>query len=269
MEEPLRLSPLAWIEGEWTTAPPTAPRPPSDLEVVTWNTWFGGHMFEERTVALLAELERRSPHVIALQEVTAPLLAALADAAWVRRRYHLSQLDVRDYDVLLLSREPVRRITSLDLPTGMGRRLLVADLACGLRVATVHLESTSDCAAARAAQLRRILPYLARDPDVALVGDMNFRPGDRLEEAELDPSFRDVWPALHPAARGYTVDTERNAMRLAVRSTPTQKRIDRVFLRSAGWRATAIELLGTQPIDDDETFISDHFGLAVSLATSG
>ncbi len=71
MEEPLRLSPLAWIDGEWTTAPPATARSTTELQLITWNTWFGGHMFEERTAALLAELERRSPHLIALQEVSA------------------------------------------------------------------------------------------------------------------------------------------------------------------------------------------------------
>lgn len=267
IEDPLRLSPQSWIAGEWTTAPPAAASATTELQLITWNVWFGGHMFEERAAALLDELERRSPHVIALQEVTTTLLHALAGAGWVRRRYQLSHVDVVDYDVLLLSREPIRRLTSLDLPTEMGRRLLVAELSCGLRVATVHLESTADCAAARAEQLRIIVPYLARNPDVVLMGDMNFRPGDALEEAALDPSFRDVWPMLHPASPGFTVDTDRNPMRLAARSTPTHKRIDRVFLRSAAaaWHATSIELLGTQAIDHDETFVSDHFGLAATI----
>jgi endonuclease/exonuclease/phosphatase family metal-dependent hydrolase len=147
----------------------------------------------------------------------------------------------------------------------MGRRLLVADLACGLRVATVHLESMAEFAAARAAQLRIVQPYLARSPDVVLIGDMNFRDGDALEESVLDPSFVDVWPHLRPSSSGFTVDSDRNPMRLASRSTPTRKRIDRVFLRSESWRATSIELLGTEPIDDDETFVSDHFGLAFTL----
>jgi endonuclease/exonuclease/phosphatase family metal-dependent hydrolase len=280
-----QLSPQAFLDGEWTAAAPAAASAATSLQLVTWNTWFSGHMFEERTAALLDELARRHPDVIALQEVTEPLLKALRDAPWVQRSYQLSELEVRSYDVVILSRHPIRRLTTLELPTSMSRRLLVAELACGLCVATVHLESTAGFAQSRAEQLAIIQPYLARDPDVVLVGDMNFQPGAAVEEAALDPSFVDVWPRLRPADPGYTVDTAVNTMRLMADSRAIQKRIDRVFLRSPRWRASAIDLLGTTPLPHDEafisdpsidllgttplphdeTFISDHFGLAVRL----
>lgn len=263
--EPLTLTPQAFLVDEWTAAGVAPPAPPVELRLVTWNTWFGGHMFEDRTLALLAELERRRPDVIALQEVTPILLEALRDMPWVQRDYQLSEPDVYAYDVMLLSRHPLRGLTSLELPSAMGRRLLVAELACGLRVATVHLESTAGCAAERAAQLRIVQPFLAGHRDVALVGDMNFAPGAALEEAALDPSFVDVWAQLRAAEPGYTVDTDVNTMRRATHGAPARKRIDRVFLRGPTWRAASIELIGTAPVDLDGTFISDHFGLAVTL----
>ena len=46
----------------------------------------------------------------------------------------------------------------------------------------------------------------------------------------------------------------------------SRKRIDRVFVRAARWRATHIELVGTEPIDAEGTFTSDHFGLSCTLA---
>lgn len=263
--EPTWLSPQAFLGGEWTTAAPAPAPAATSLQLVTWNTWFEAHMFEERTEALLDELGRRRPDVIALQEVTPALLKAVRETPWVQRSYQLSELEVRAYDVVILSRHPLHRLTALELPTEMGRRLVVAELACGLRVATVHLESMSDYAAARAEQLAIIQPYLARHPDVVLVGDMNFRPGAAVEEAALDPSFVDVWPRLHPADPGYTIDTAINTMRLISHGSESQKRIDRVFLRSPRWRASSIELVGTTPLPHDETFISDHFGLAVRL----
>lgn len=120
----------------------------------------------------------------------------------------------------------------------------------------------------RAAQLRIIQPVLVeRYEDVVRVGDMNFQPGDPLENAALDPAFVDVWPALHPEEPGHTVDTNVNTMRLQVRSTPAHKRIDRMFARGPHWRARSIELVGTKPIDLDGTFISDHFGLEAVFST--
>lgn len=267
--ERLTFAPQRFIAGDWYDAPYVEPGGRVDVRLVTWNAWFGGHMFDERCDALLAELGRRRPDVIALQEVTQAQLRALLAAPWVRADYQASQREVMAYDVVILSRLPIRRLAELELPTDMGRRLLVAELACGLAVATVHLESTREEAGTRAAQLRVLQPVLAeRYRDVVLVGDMNFQPDDPVENAALDPSFIDAWPAVHPGDPGYTVDTDINTMRLQVRSTPTRKRIDRVFLRSAHWRARSIELIGTQPFDAEGTFISDHFGLETVLTTA-
>jgi endonuclease/exonuclease/phosphatase family metal-dependent hydrolase len=264
----LELDPLIFAAGRWAPTPTPAREPPRALRVLTWNVWFGGHMFDERAAALLAELGRRQPDVVLLQEVTPELLATITLTPWVRARYALSDArggTLGGYGVLLLSRQPVRRMTQLELPSRMGRSLLVAELACGLTVATVHLESTDPCDAERAAQLRIVQPHLAAlSPDVLLAGDMNFTPDHPLENAALDPSFVDVWPALH-ADPGYTVDTDVNTMRYQVRARRTQKRIDRVFLRSAAWRADAIHIVGTSPIDELGTFVSDHFGLEARL----
>ena len=269
MSEPLQ--PYAFAGGEWSPAKRPAASAPVDVRLLTWNVWFGGHMFEERCAALLADLERRKPDVIALQEVTPELLALLADAPWVTRRYQLSDIQLwQGYDVLILSRLPIKKLSTLELPTRMGRKLLIAELACGLTVATIHLESMKDSVAARAAQLALIQPHLAaHSNDVVLAGDMNFQPSDAIETGALDPSFVDVWPALHPDDPGYTADSEKNPMRFALKPKLSRKRIDRVFLRSTRWRPTAIELVGTEPIDIDETFTSDHFGLEVTLTAIG
>ncbi len=243
------------------------------LRILTWNVWFGGHRFEARCEALLAELERRRPDVIALQEVTPALRAALAAAPWALG------YDLRDdddgtveakrlgYGVVVLSRLPVRTAQVLaELPTAMERRLVAVDLACGLTVATIHLESMATSGTTRVGQLAIIQPWLARrGADACLVGDLNFAAADVGETAALDPEFVDVWPALHPDDRGDTVDSDVNTMRREVLGKTTRKRIDRVLLRSAQWRATAIERVGMAPIDADGTFPSDHFGLEVTL----
>lgn len=264
--ERFSYAPLVYGHGAWDVTPHVDNATPRDLRVLTWNVWFGGHMFEERRHALLRELARRRPDVIALQEVTPELLEPLLAEPWVRAEYQVSARTLRHYDVVILSRAPIRRVAQIDLPSEMGRNVIVAELACGLAVATVHLESTSSEAAARASQLRILQPaLLARYPDVLLVGDMNFRPGDALETHALDPQLVDTWPALHGDAPGYTVDTDVNVMRFQVKSIPTRKRIDRIFARSPRWRARSIELVGTSPIDVDGTFISDHFGLEAAF----
>lgn len=260
-------APLRFDGKAWDRVEPAAPTPPpAALRIVTWNVWFGAHRFKERAAALLADLAARRPDVIALQEVTEPLLQLIQREPWVRDEYSLSERSVLDYDVAILSRAPLAQMRTLLLPSDMGRRLCIARLACGLDVATVHLESIPVNGPVRAGQLRIIQPHLAAlGEDVVLLGDMNFEPGARHETAALDPSFVDVWPVLHPDNPGYSADSIRNPMRSHGTHRVIQQRIDRVFLRARRWRPTAIALAGTEPIHSDGTFISDHFGLEVEL----
>jgi endonuclease/exonuclease/phosphatase family metal-dependent hydrolase len=268
---------FAFRGGSWGIArtadgaPPAAPSPPRPLTLLTWNVWFARHRFKERATALLDELRWRAPDVVALQEVTPELLRLLCADPTVRASYQLSDRDgstYQGYGVMLLSRVPLRSLWMMRLPTQMGRRLLVGELAGGLTVATVHLESMPEYAPARAEQLRLILPELAAEsPNVVLVGDMNFAPDAVQENAALDPSFIDAWSARHGDDPGYSVDGLRNPMGAADRG-PLQQRIDRVFVRSTEWRAEEISLTGVAPFDGGGTFVSDHFGLEVLLTRS-
>lgn len=127
---------------------------------------------------------------------------------------------------------------------------------------------------ARAEQLEAIFPVLAAaGPDAVLVGDFNFCSSWAAENANLDPEFVDLWPALRGRAPGYTEDTGVNVMLRNVKSKAKNVRFDRVLLRSAGgdWRPRSIELLGTTPIavESPDVFPSDHFGLAAVIEYGG
>jgi endonuclease/exonuclease/phosphatase family metal-dependent hydrolase len=267
----LPIVPHAFAGNRWEPAgAPGGARAPAPVTLLTWNVWFGRHKLAARTAALLDEISWRTPEVIALQEVTEPSLALVLAHPAIRARYHLSDVSGQTFDrygVVLLSSIPFRSLAILPLPSEMGRRLLIGTLANGLTVATIHLESTAECAAERAAQLRIIQPALAGlAEDYVLVGDMNFSPDAVLENQALLPELVDSWPALHPSLPGYTVDSSRNAMRQRVDPDPVARRIDRVFVRGQRWRAESIALTGVTPIDSSGTFVSDHFGLEAVLA---
>jgi len=123
---------------------------------------------------------------------------------------------------------------------------------------------------ARAEQLAEIFPLLeATGPDAVLTGDFNFCSSWAAENANLDPDFVDLWPALRGRAPGYSEDTDVNVMLRNVKANEKQVRFDRVLLRSAGgpWRPRPIELLGMGPIaaGSPDVFPSDHFGLAAVI----
>lgn len=224
------------------------------MRLLTWNVYFGGHMFEERRAALIDELARRRPEVIALQEVTAEDVIELPG--------YVSTLDEfrpAAYGVAILARVQIESVREYELPSEMGRTLLVVELSSGVTVATVHLESMDE-ADRRIAQLAIVQRRLASRERVVLCGDFNFTPA-MAEQRAIDPAWTDAW--AHDAP-GYTVDSDANAMRFQLKEKRTQKRIDRVLLR--GLTAKSIELVGTSAIDVDGTFVSDHFGLEAELA---
>lgn len=241
------------------------------IRIVTWNIWFGQLEQDARRRALWRELEALEPDVACLQEVLPedlehPGLRRLRD-----RGYWCSDEHLLHYDVLALARRGIVEQERLELPSQMGRNLLVArlDVEPGLTVATVHLESTAPMTEARLQQLRIIDGALADETDVVLVGDMNFTDDD-AEETERVAHWCDVWPALRPDEPGFTVDSTVNEMRHLSKPKLSRKRIDRVFVRSEHWRASRIERLGTHPLPDDPlTFVSDHFGLVVDLVPVG
>ena len=59
MLEPLEA--FAYVGGEWKTAPRMPASAPVDVRLLTYNVWFGAHMFEERRAALMASHPFHTP----------------------------------------------------------------------------------------------------------------------------------------------------------------------------------------------------------------
>jgi endonuclease/exonuclease/phosphatase family metal-dependent hydrolase len=282
MPTPIRPFVFDRSSGSWRED--RAPAPPGEtsggaLTVVTWNAWFAPYCFEARFRALLEVVRSRRPDIVCLQEIVPESLEVLLAQPWIRDGYRVS--DARGdtfeaYGVVLLSRLPVHALALHDLPSHMGRRLLVAEVDTGsgrLVVGTVHLESLKHNADLRADQLGIVFPALkAAGPDAVLVGDLNFCSSWAAENANLDPEFVDLWPALRGQAPGHTEDTDVNVMLRNVKAKAKNVRFDRVLLRSAGgaFRPRSIELLGTAPIAEasPDVFPSDHFGLAAVIVAA-
>lgn len=237
---------------------------------MTWNVWFGQWARAQRQAALWAEIERLRPDVVCLQEVVpehlaGPEIERLRELGW-----WLSDDAIFDYDVSILARLPVVSSERLQLPSLMGRELLLIRPRTEppLTIATVHLESTAEETEARVQQLELITARLAAEPDVVLVGDMNFPALPERPENQPLAGWIDAWAQLRPTEPGYTIDSEVNQMRWLQKRKHDQRRLDRVFIRSRRWKITNIELLGLSSLAGDPlTFISDHFGLCADLET--
>ena len=274
---------LPLLEAEANASTLTmAARPEVTLTVATWNVWFDRQHMDQRFSALLRTLLTKAPDVVGLQEVVPALADALRAHEAVSALYEVSPNAIGSYGCLLLARRALHpHFIEIDLPTDMGRTLLVAELAArpGMAVATVHLESL-DSERVRGEQLVVAARALGGATHAVLMGDFNFdatrtwgewrdggvaRTPGMLENDALPrilPHFVDAWPVLRGAEPGFTFD---GAINPYVRDPGERMRYDRVMAK--GLRPEQIEMLGKER-EEAQPVPSDHFGLFATLVPS-
>jgi tyrosyl-DNA phosphodiesterase 2 len=256
--------------GQWVDTDAAGAADRDELTVATFNIWFDDYHAEQRYRAIADLLRERGPDVIVLQEVTPAALELFIGQPWVRGEYlSVSAVggDTGNYGMLMLSRVPIARASYTRLPTRQSRGFLDAELAVGgarLIVCCLHLDSGKSSARLRAWQLRRIFRSMKKADDAVLLGDFNMRD---TENGRITAPYCDIWPALRPRDPGFTEDTSINHMRFDARNKKRHVRFDRVLLKGSRWRASDVELLGTQPISPElpRVFPSDHFGVECRL----
>jgi tyrosyl-DNA phosphodiesterase 2 len=258
--------------GKWLRQSKRRKPAPVDLptlRVCTFNVWFDPYESERRCAAVLDILSDTRPDVIALQEVTPRFLSNLLSAPWVRDSYAVSRSKLIDarYDVVMLSKLPVRHFVAHEISSDMGRKLHALTIQTtrgNLVIAGIHMESMRERTPMRLKQIEECTPILSRADCSIWLGDFNAAPRSEEDEA-IRCTFRDVWAELSEAP-GYTRDTSQNAMLAKVKADRHQ-RIDRVFLRGDGYQPISVRMLGTAPLPntDGQVFPSDHFGLIAEL----
>lgn len=241
---------------------PTEKELPDTFSISTWNVWFDRHHREERFLAILQTLQQRLPEIMAFQEVTTPFIRALQAVEWLKNGYWLSAVEPNQLGVLLVSRCRPHCLEMVDLPSSMGRRLLVAHFADGLRVGVCHLESVQSNGPVRQEQLQAAQSKLRNQGRSLLLGDFNF-PDGAPEAQAIAEDFVDLWPSHHPGDPGFTIDTTLNSMGHRGPSV-VRLRLDRILCRG-GLKVHSMERLGTEPFGE-HLFCSDHFGLLAHLS---
>lgn len=233
--------------------------PGPTLRVLTWNTLWDRYDRDlidtaGRRPLLLAELARADADVIALQEVEPDLYDMLALEGYATS----DGTDVAAHGLVLLSRLPVLEAGYHTMSTHKGVAAMVVRTAAGpVAVLATHLTSDHHPYGPerRVDELSRILVRLADiDCPVVLMGDFNGGPVERL-------GLVDAWSAVR-GDETPTFDPSANPLAAVSSLTGRAARLDRVLVR--GVRPVAATLLGTVA-----PFVSDHYGVAVSLDVSG
>jgi tyrosyl-DNA phosphodiesterase 2 len=258
------------VAGQWRYTDASGTDARDELTVMTFNIWNDPYFAAERHLAIVELTSRSEPDITVFQEVTLDALEILLAHPWVREHCFCAAVtdqNVGNYGMLLLSRMPLRCVGYTPLRSRMSRGFLQAEVIVGgtrTVVCSLHLDSGRAAARLRRGQLRRVYRALRSVDDAVVLGDFNMRDA---ENEQIVPPFVDVWPALRPHEPGFTEDTSINLMRLDSRNKHRHVRFDRVLLKGPTWAAASIDLLGTEPLSGAyaRVFPSDHFGVRCRL----
>lgn len=270
----------AAVAGEYEmawTQPVIIARPePTDstLTVVTLNLWHDQRDWPSRMDAIVAELRRLEPDVIALQEVlqhdSLPN-QAMDIARSIGYDWYFASVDsvqrTRRYGNAILTKHPIlaRNWVALE-PLDDYRNATHVRIVVGGRdvdVFVTHLHHTMEGDSIRRRQVEHLARFIERTRGtgpVVIAGDFN----TAAAAPELRPlltAFVDAYGAVHPEANATTPTT------LVTQLGHSPARIDHVFVERASLRPVSARLLFEEPIGDD-LWPSDHFGVLVELRFS-
>lgn len=238
-------------------------REPGVLRLVTYNLWFKEAGLAERMSAVVEILRSCDPDIVALQEVTEPVLGVLMGSFDVGLWEVLLQTPREWYFTALLVRSSIgirsESCAQFDV-TNMARGLqqAVVDVPDfgSLCVATSHLESPQPGVAAtvtRHQQRQQAFDMitLADRRQAVWLGDMNWMEADGA--LALPGGWVDAWQELRPGEPGSTYHANHG------RAFAKVCRFDRVLTH--GLRPVTIFRVGTEKLEDSVHYPSDHYGL--------
>jgi endonuclease/exonuclease/phosphatase family metal-dependent hydrolase len=261
------------------------------VRVATLNIWHRSGPWPDRLRLIRAEVERRQPAFLGLQEVLRdPSGATQADEIADRLGYHVTYAPAYDdFGNALLSRLPVRDEQTIPLPdldSGERRCMLYAVVETpfgGQPVVVTHLNWKLDHGWVRLAQVRFIVAKLAElaPPDgpllpPVLMGDLNAEPdSDEMRFLRglsvMDDGsvyFADAWLYAGDGSPGTTYDRNNDYARTA---REPSRRIDYILVRGpdTALRGEPVhtELAFAMPEvhGDGRVWPSDHFGLCSDI----
>jgi endonuclease/exonuclease/phosphatase family metal-dependent hydrolase len=265
---------------------------------MSWNLWWRFGDWQRRYEGIVRVLEHAATDIVGLQEVWATAAEnqaqKLADVLGMHVAWCPSpspeffQRRLGDPEVVvgnaILSRWPITRTSTCDLPTGAGdagRTALFAEIAgpAGpVPFFTTQLTSAIGHSALRSDQVRALVRFVVGECSESahpiVTGDFNAEPdsdeirllcGLKTPPALPGLVLLDAWYYADPASSGWTWD-RRNPAVLAT-GEPCA-RIDYVFLgyrlsNESAPRVQAAWLAGNEP--DDGVWPSDHAAVVVGL----
>ncbi|KRX06348.1 Endonuclease/exonuclease/phosphatase [Pseudocohnilembus persalinus] len=236
------------------------------IKCITYNVWFEPHKFEERNKELCNIFLKYSPDFICLQEVTNQFMALLRQNEKIMNKYYITDNQIGNYGVLILSKYPAQVFEVKFTNSYMGRSLLYLKLNIDKKdiiISTSHLESLGPNAKKRKEQIQSVYQHFNDMKDVLFMGDFNFDSPQENNNVDRQ-NYDDLWEILK--------DKNEESYTMKGNSYFPPWRPDRILCKKNGnLDPVHIERIGTEPIpyyqqnkaqhSDVIVTPSDHFGL--------
>jgi tyrosyl-DNA phosphodiesterase 2 len=249
----------------------------NSISFITYNVWFEPHNWDNRIRELHNLFQTYNPDFICLQEVTKDFLNFLLVQEFIQNNYYISGELKNSYDVMILSKHPVK-FYSLPFASSMGRRLLMTELSILTKdnfetkiiIGNSHFESLNSTHI-RKQQLETSFRILNNFKGAFLMGDFNFDSSWENEEKNIDKKYNDIWKVYKDInnlqdSDGYTMAESK--------SFPAW-RPDRILIKDTlnSFNLEKFEIIGKNKIEINQiqnfrkiSTPSDHYGLYANLS---
>lgn len=250
------------------------------MTLVTWNVDGLNRDFLHQRISTICRLALSwAPDVVYLQEIVPEIEPE------VRMRFsqylYLPGDHQGYYAATLLNKSTVSCKSHSVVPfssTKMERHIVFAETTFNgkhLVFLNTHLESMGYSTEVRKTQLRRCFRMCKKEPaekTVIFGGDLNLRDKEVDSIGGVPGDVQDVWVASgsDPSCR-YTWDMARNDNLDFSNKSKPQLRFDRVYVRHSqppSLAPVAFRLIGTQRLEREQCFPSDHWGIVCQFKCS-
>ena len=246
------------------------------MKILSFNMCLDSPRLQERIDELGKLVQSTKPEFLAVQDINIELAKKIKKLPW-GERYHLVQPNItyemrtKPCNVIFSTYPPQETKSQPFKDTEENKTMFYASFVMHDKkrqphefcIANVRLESKEEATKVRESQLVQTLYMIGENcDDTVVVGDLNIQDMDGT--VNLLGGWEDAWLASGKSSEsGNTFNPQKNSF---VSRGGQPSRPDRAFYRLSLYGIDSIELVGTEPVDEGDLFISERFGLLLNLS---
>ena len=224
------------------------------MKIFSLNIWFDNYLIKDRTITLIDYLLKNDFDVIALQEVTKPVLSVIFKS--IQHKYehiHTNLDDDISYGICIISKTPITDRQNYKFKNSRMNRSLIFGKINDIIFSTSHFESEfyNIHVNKKIEQFNQTFELLSRFNKVFFIGDTNLTKKD--ENFICHQNFDDIYLLIDNSKDNlYTYDGVSNPYI----NNKIRSRVDRAYIKNIHPKSFS---------NENNIIMSDHYGLTVEI----